>query len=1423
MKTLGICLGASTVTLVQLSKNPELAIDRVLSHPHEGNPRRVVRDQLENIDLGDYSGVCVTGRKFRNFINLPSITEPEATELAYEFVRGNSPHSAIVSAGGETFIVYSLDDSGKISNVYSGNKCASGTGEFFLQQIRRMNLPLDEALALASKENPHRVSGRCSVFCKSDCTHALNKGIPTGNVTAGLCEMMAGKIIELLSRIPDKKVMVVGGTSQNKVVMDLLRKEVPEAEIPKEAAYFEALGAALWAMQNKALPVDRESLFREGKSSFSFLQPLRAYEQMVIFKRTRFGKAKKNDECIIGLDVGSTTTKAIILRLRDNAILASSYLRTNGNPVQASRECYSELQKQIKTDIRIIGLGSTGSGRHIAGLHALTKNIINEIIAHATAAVHFDQDVDTIFEIGGQDAKYTYIVNSVPSDYAMNEACSAGTGSFLEEAAKESLGIDVKQIAGIALRGSSPPNFNDQCAAFISSDIKTAANEGIPKEDIVAGLVYSICMNYNNRVRGNRPAGRKVFMQGGVCYNRAVPIAMAALTGKKIIVPPEPGLMGAFGVALELKNRIKLGLSEKQEFSLSELAKREVKYGKPFNCAGGSERCDRGCEIMMISIKNKMYPFGGACNKYYNLMHDIQYSSRKLNLVALRQELIFEKYASFRPTTYGKTIGMNLSFLANTFYPLFYNFFSKLGLQVLVPDKVLEEGTDKKGAAFCYPAEISHGLFLSLLKKRPDFLFVPLILEIPTPSKNLYKKTCVFIQGEHAYLRTAFKIPKKKMLSPVLNFSNGFIPEENKFVRLGEQLGFTKAGAKAAYGFAQKMQMQYQREAREIGRKALSSLESDRERTAVVLFGRPYNAYAGVANMGIPHKFATRGTEIIPLDFIPYENEPCNKKMYWGQGQINLMAAGFVKRHPQLYGAFVSNFSCGPDSFIISYFRDIMGVKPSLTLELDSHTADAGLNTRIEAFLDIVKSYRELEKHKQITEEKKEFVPARVRVRKGGSFVITSKGEKLPLTDRRVTMIVPSMGRLATEAFSDVLCGLGINTKALPIPDSNVLMVGRANTSCKECLPMQLTTGSLLEYVKHEKIEDEVVVYFLPEASGPCRFGQYNVFMRNLITKKQIKDVAFMSLTSEDSYAGLGNRFGLSAWKAVIISDVMTDILHTLMAIAEEKEQALEIFWHEWNKIRQCLSRNSSIFSQIAKTARAFSKINLKIPVEKANRIALVGEIYVRKDELSRQGLVGKLADRGYIVKVAPISEFVYYTNYILRNRLSKQSQDRRQRLESGLQLLAQYYYEKKIKKLFAKSGLYRLEMTDISKTVEHARHLIDHRFLGETILTTGMSLREVLSHTSGVISIGPFACMPSRVAEALLTEEMTLKGKAAASKDKAYLARYKGTGALPFLAIETDGNPYPQIIEARLETFCLQSKRIHEKMQGKHPARPSV
>ncbi len=355
---------------------------------------------------------------------------------------------------------------------------------------------------------------------------------------------------------------------------------------------------------------------------------------MVDFKDMPFEKALENDECIVGLDVGSTTTKAVLFRIKDNKILYSKYLRTNGNPIEASRQCYQSLFDQLKdTKVKITALGVTGSGRYIAGLHADTDGIINEIIAHARAAAYFDPAVDTIFEIGGQDAKYTYLTNSVASDYAMNEACSAGTGSFLEESAYETLGIKMEDIAGIALSAKNPPNFSDQCAAFISSDINTAFQEGITRENIVAGLVYSICINYVNRVKGSRQVGNKIFMQGGVCYNRAVPVAMAALTGKNIIVPPEPGLMGAYGVALEIKNMLDIGLLQKKEFNIKELADREVSYGKSFICQGAAENCDRRCEISMIHINGKKFPFGGACNKYYNQLHRLSYNVADFNHV----------------------------------------------------------------------------------------------------------------------------------------------------------------------------------------------------------------------------------------------------------------------------------------------------------------------------------------------------------------------------------------------------------------------------------------------------------------------------------------------------------------------------------------------------------------------------------------------------------------------------------------------------------------------------------------------------------------------------------------------------------------------------------------------------------------------
>ena len=949
LRSLGLCLGASTVSIVQLEldrseqKNPSVEqkprlIDFSL-YPHEGNPKKTLLDAFNRLDPASFDRIAATGRKFRRFVNLSSISEPEAVEYAYPYVKPPDVDCpAVVSAGGETFMVYALDHAGRIVNVITGNKCASGTGEFFLQQLRRMDASLEDASQWAAVDQPHQVSGRCSVFCKSDCTHATNKGIPKSQVTAGLCKMMANKILELLKKVERCNIMITGGTARNQMMIEYLRQEIPGLIVPEEAPYFEALGAALWALDNEtaAYPGLSDLLLTEV-ATFDHLPPLQHFADQVEFKSMETGEIQPADTCILGLDVGSTTTKAVLMRIADNAMLASVYLRTSGDPVGASRRCYRAILDQMQqhvdpAQVSIAGLGVTGSGRQIAGLHALTDGVINEIIAHATAAVYFDAGVDTIFEIGGQDAKYTYITNAVPSDYAMNEACSAGTGSFLEESALETLGVKMEDIAAIALSGNRPPNFNDQCAAFIASDIKNAIHEGVAHEDIVAGLVYSICMNYSNRVKGNRPVGEKVFMQGGVCYNKAVPLAMASLVGKPIIVPPEPGLMGAFGVALAVKKRIETGLMEEKRFDLQTLAEREVVYRTPFICQGGKEKCDRRCKIAMIEIEGQKYPFGGACNRYYNLRHKVSYDVQKLDLVRLRQELIFGKYGVTGPPAKDiarrGSIGFNRSFLVNTYYPLYSNFFAALGYDIVMPETPSQEGVDQRNAAFCYPGELAHGFFYSLLAmdQPPDYIFLPHFKAIPG-EKNCdpgsQSQVCPLVQGETFYLQTTFrkKIEQLKqrgsrLLTPLIDLSIDLDDAKGPLVKTAVKMGVGRREAGRAFDLALQRQRECQAEMKAIGRRALAELKTDPQRFAVVVFSRPYNGFVEEAHMGIPHKFASRGIPVIPLDFLELEAEHSKRHMYWGMGILIMKAARLVERHPQLFGTYITNFSCGPDSFM---------------------------------------------------------------------------------------------------------------------------------------------------------------------------------------------------------------------------------------------------------------------------------------------------------------------------------------------------------------------------------------------------------------------------------------------------------------------------------------------------------------------------
>ncbi len=1439
MRSLGLCIGSSSIGYVIIEKNNSTT--RVVEEKniaHEGNPESFIRSILTPEVLGGLDFMAVTGRKFRNLLQAESLSEPEAVELAYGYVAdGEERADAIVSGGGETMMVYRIDSNGRIIDVTAGNKCASGTGEFFLQQTKRMGLDVREAVSMAIVDEPYKVSGRCSVYCKSDCTHALNKGICKGSVVAGLSEMMAGKAVELVKRMQQKnqarestRVMFVGGTSLNDGMVQFMRKRIPNLAIPPHAVAFEALGASLWALKTAAVPPAAASdIFRHTKRSFAFLPPFTESLSRVTFRTAPEDEVRPGDTLILGLDVGSTTTKAVLIRAdakdEDTHILAKAYLRTNGDPVEASRQCYAELERQVSGGITIIGLGVTGSGRQIAGLHALSRNVLNEIIAHATAAVHYDRDVDTIFEIGGQDAKYTFLTNGVASDYAMNEACSAGTGSFLEEAARESLNIDTERIGDMAMRAKSPANFSDQCAAFINSDIKNAIQEGLSIEDIAAGLVNSICVNYYNRVKGNRETGGKIFMQGGVCYNRAVPVAMAAFTGKDIVVPPEPGLMGAFGVALALRQKLDLGLAEPQTFDLCELARREVMYREPFICSGGTERCDRKCSIARIDIKGKTYAFGGACNKYYRVLYDkaTEGDIADLDLVQLRERMVFETYSAERARKGGwlnenpgaKTVAINRSLLANTYYPLYFTFFSRLGYRVLCSDSLDQEGFDRLGAAFCNPVEISHAAIASLIKLKPDVYFIPNTKSLWLEKRSNAGVCCPFVHAESSCLKAAFpELQAKPVFSPLLDLAKGMETARGPMLEIARKLGHGTRLADEAFKDAVSAQREFTEECRRFGQKALARLQDNPNEIGIVLFGRSYNAFSKMANKGIPHKFASRNYRVIPCDFLPYSVEDAPEHVYWGSGEIILKAARFVRKHPRLFGAYITNFSCGPDSFLIGFFRKEMGRKPSLTLELDNHTADAGIDTRVEAFLDVVKTYIELHGSDGIHSESHRG-SMRCHVRDGRFFVNDHSGMPVPLTDPRVHLLIPSMGDLASRAVAAALRREGIRASAVPNPAEADYKLGAGNSSGKECLPAILTLGSLLSYLKDRPADsDEILVFFMPGDSGPCRFGSYYVHMQNVVERLRFRNVAFLNLSQEDGYKGLKLDTLMRFWQALMVADTCEEIYAAILVCSADREAALVEYRKFTEEVLESIEKDTwgKVVGVLKAGGCRLAGLPLRTEFRGVPKVNLINEMYVRRNDFSRRHIVERLADKGIVVKVAAFAEWDYYLDYMVRRKLTLGATLPARALKL-IQHLPKRHFERQVKEALALSGLYEMRMLAPERSIQAVKDLVPESLICESIIIVGSTIAEVGEGVAGVISIMPFGCMPGRIGEAIITRKLREKKQELRGGDKFVRQLMEKYPHLPFLSLEVDGNAFPPGTEANLETFCLHVHRVNERM----------
>jgi predicted CoA-substrate-specific enzyme activase len=1283
-----------------------------------------------------------------------------------------------------------------------------------------MDLTINDVANLPETASPQPLSSRCSVFMKSDCTHKLNKGEATKpDIVLSLSDVMATKVADFLKRakINTGKVLLSGGVTKNKYLVKYVKEKLPNVEfiIPEEAPYFEAYGAAILAAKAGSSLPEFENMFKDHEIGFSRYPSLKTAEGRVTYLESKRGKVKAGGEYIMGVDGGSTTTKVALIDIETEEIVAEHYGRTHGDPVDSLKKCLIEVKKQIKEQIgdekiTISLAATTGSSREILGVFLETPAVYNEIIAHAVGTTYFKPDIDTLFEIGGQDAKYVSLKNKVPIDYAMNEACSAGTGSFLEESASGDLNItNVEDIGPIALNAQAPLKFGEHCSAFINSDIRKAIQWGASREDITAGIITSIVSNYLNRVVGNRNIGQNVVLQGGVAKNPGVPLAFAMLMDKDIVIPPDPELLGCFGVGILAKQKEEDGFIDKQIFDIDVILNSEIIHERDFIC----KACDNLCSVRVLNVNGNKYMFGGRCNKYANARKKKNFDEKKIfNYIEERENLLFNVFGAPADTLVKKkdyVVGIPKAFSVYTLWPLYSWFFHTLGVKVRLSDDISHEGIARMESAYCFPAEIAHGAVQNSVDRNDDFIFTPHFRDMESYEKDVHANFCPITQSLPYYIKKAFpEIDDDKFLSPVVSFKFGLDKALEGFLTMGEQLGISDKEIKKAFLVGVEKQNEFLTANQKLGEEALAKAR-EADHPVIAVLGRPYNAFTKDANMGIPLKFTSRGYSVLPFDMLPFEGIDIFSNMYWYYGQQDMKAANFLKTEDNIFVTYITNFSCAPDSFMLHYMKWIMGTKPFLILELDSHSADAGIDTRVEAYLDIIEGYKS-----KFTEEKEERYDNGLRFINNGKDELhvmdVHKNERIEIFgNKKIKMLLSSMGRLSSELLAASVRGIGINAEAMPVPDSFTLQMARNYMSGKECLPSQLVLGSALKYFASDDYDrDTTYLLFVPTTTGPCRTGQYFVFYENLFKDLELDNVVVVSLDSDNSYLELGPTFSQQAWWGLSVADHMKDIETTLRAIAVDPVAAIAKYDELWQDLIEIAEKDmSKLIPSLKQIASELAKIPLKKKMEDAPKILVVGEIYVRRDDFAVDELVRLMSKKGIIAKVSGIGEWLYYCDYSRRYEIKKRydllpwykklfSQEMRDLITWKIEEIWKHNVDKKVGNALAEANLIPHAPHDMTKIMDNANTtFVTNELESEISISSGVAATALEEDYSGVVNISPFACLIGRVIEGILTP----------------WARER---KLPIMSVEIDGDVLPPSIVNKLEIFMLNVLRFRKDFE---------
>lgn len=1272
------------------------------------------------------------------------------TRAVEEFINKTD---VVIELGGEDAKITYLK--GGIDQRMNGT-CAGGTGAFIDQMAILLNTDAQGLNILArDAENIYPIASRCGVFAKTDIQPLINEGAKKSDIAVSIFQAVVDQTISGLAcgKPIRGKVTFLGGPLH---FLDSLRERFIKTLNLKEGEYFApenseiyvALGAAILSENNEIISskelIKKLNSISEKEIEDNFLEPLfkNDKEYFDFKKRHDSSVVPKSDlktykgNIFLGIDVGSTTTKAVVLG-QNGEILYSSYNNNEGSPLNKTLEILKELYILINKDTRIAKATVTGYGEGL--IKAALGIDIGEIetICHFRGAKEFMPNVEFILDIGGQDMKALMIKDGVINNILLNEACSSGCGSFIEGFSK-SLGISIDEFAKLAISSKRPVDLGSRCTVFMNSKVKQVQKEGVSVSDISAGLSYSVIKNALYKVikiRNFDELGKNIIVQGGTFYNDGILRSFEKITGINVVRPEIAGLMGAYGAALISKENHK-------ENEISTIITRDKI--DDFTIETSCERCGICGNNCLLTInkfsETEKYITGNRCERP---LGEIAKKKNVPNLYKYKLKRIF----SYKPLSKEEAIRGEIGIprVLNMYenYPFWFTFLTKLKFKVVLSPisnkEIFKLGIETiPSESACYPAKISHGHIMYLINKGLKIIFYPCVpYEYKEDSGANNHYNCPMVTSYPDVIKNNIDDLKEKnikYLSPFLSLHN----KEKLYKRLYEifeEFNVTKKEIIEAVDAAFNERENVVSDIRKKGEETLKYIEEHKMK-GIVLSGRPYHIDPEI-NHGLTDIITSFNMAVLTEDSVAHLGNlerPIRVVDQWMYHTRLYRAAAFVKERTDLELIQLTSFGCGLDAVTSDQVAEILASRGKMytLIKIDEGSNLGAVKIRIRSL-------------KAAMEEREKNNVKLKNIDNSYKKNLFTKEMK-----KDWTILAPQMSPIHFQFIEKAVRASGYNIDVLPANDKEAIEEGIKYVNNDACYPSILVIGQMINALKSGKYDPNKTALIISQTGGGCRATNYVGFLKKGLREAGFPNVPIISLNVLGMERQPGFKISYRLIKklmmGVIYGDLFIRVLYRVRPYETVKGSANKLYeYYREKAFKNVENGNKNEMNKLVKEiVKAFD--TLEINDEVKPKVGIVGEILVKYHPTANNNIVDVLEKEGAEVVVPELLDFFLYCCYNskFKNRYLSGSSI----VKTGCDIAISYIesYRKVVIKELQNSERfgYPSSINNLAKKAANVVSLGNQT--GEGWLLTGEMVELIESDVNNIICIQPFACLPNHI-----------------------------------------------------------------------------